>query len=109
MSSLCNVKVMAQYYENYNVGADGINVYGDGKPHWKPKGGQEFIFPIESDWVMYSEREQLVEAINTMLKSQSNEMCKYEYIEHDVQFSDPLVVTGLDDILKNILRGEVGV
>ena len=47
------VKVQAQYFENYNVDADGFNNYGDKKPHWKPKGGQEFIFPVDSDWLMY--------------------------------------------------------
>ena len=39
-----NVLVECQYFENYNVGPDGFNTFGDKQPHWKPKGGHEFVF-----------------------------------------------------------------
>ncbi len=90
------VKVQAQYFENYNVDVDGFNNYGDKKPHWKPKGGQEFIFPVDSDWLMYVTGSQLVETIEQMLANQSNVACKYELIEYDVDFGEPVVLEGLE-------------
>jgi len=96
------VKVQAQYFENYNVDANGFNNYGDKKPHWKPKGGQEFIFPVDSDWLMYVDRGEMVEAIDQMLANQSNVACKYEYIDHEVDFGEPIVLEGLEKIREEI-------
>ena len=99
------IKVQAQYFENYNVDAEGgFNNYGDKKPLWKPKGGQEFIFPVDSDWAMYVDRDEMVEAIDQMLANQSNVACKYEYREHDVSFSDPIVLTGLQEMRAEIFN-----
>ena len=87
------IKVQAQYFENYS---------DTNTPHWKPKGGQEFIFPVSSDWVMYVEKEEMIESIDQMLANYSNEHCKYEYREHDVSFSDPIVLEGLQEIRAEI-------
>jgi hypothetical protein len=40
-----NVLVSAQYYENYSDTAT---------PYWKPKGGVDFSFPVDSDLLMYA-------------------------------------------------------
>ena len=92
------IKVQAQYFENYNVDADGFNNYGDKKPHWKPKGGQEFIFPVSDDWAMYVNRDEMVEAIDQMLAIYGDVACKYEYLEHDVDFGTPIVLEGLQEM-----------
>ena len=77
----CTVKVMAQYFENYS----------DTKtPYWKPKGGQEFQIVIDSDTILYSD--ELKSHLTTLVAAQSNEHFKYEYIEHDVQFKEPIVL-----------------
>ena len=102
------IKVQAQYFENYNVDADGFihnnhcYNYGDKKPHWKPKGGQEFIFPVDSDWIMYVDSSELAESIDQMLANQSNVACKYEYLEHDVDFGTPIVLEGLQEMRNEI-------
>ena len=89
------IKVQAQYFENYS----------DTKtPRWKSKGGQEFIFPVSSDWVMYIREEEMVEAIEQMLANYSHEYCRYEYREHDVSFSDPIVLTGLQEMREEIFN-----
>ena len=100
------VKVQAQYFENYNVDADGFNNYGDKKPHWKLKGGQEFIFPVDSDYVIYVDEKEMIEAIDQMLANQSNVDCKYEYISHDVDFGEPIILEGLEKISAEIFGEE---
>jgi hypothetical protein len=72
------------------------------KPHWKPKGGQEFIFPVDSDWAIYVDRGEMVEAIDQMLANQSNVACKYEYVGHEVDFGEPIVLEGLEKIREEI-------
>ena len=42
---MCNVLVSAQYYENYS---------DTDVPYWKPKGGADFTFPVDSDLVTYA-------------------------------------------------------
>ena len=89
----CTVKVMAQYFENYS----------DTKtPYWKPKGGQEFQIVIDSDIILYSD--ELKSHLTTLVAAQSNEHCKYEYIEHDVEFIKPIVLESKE--LESLIQTE---
>ena len=84
---MISILVSAQYYENYS---DSKN------PYWKPKGGVDFSFPVDSDLVMYAYKEDLKDALIKMVEAQSNEYSLYEYISHEVKFGKPIVVEGLD-------------
>jgi hypothetical protein len=91
---MCTIQVTAQYYENYS---------DTNTPYWKPKGGVDFHFPIDADVVLYARREDLVLAITKMVEEQSNDYCLYEYIDHEVKFSKPVVVMGLENYLSEEL------
>ena len=89
----CTIKVTAQYFENYS----------DTKtPYWKPKGGQEFQIVIDSDVMMYSR--YLEEHLDKLVSEQSDEHNKYEYIDHEVQFIEPIVLD--KDRLYNLITSE---
>jgi hypothetical protein len=87
---MISVLVSAQYYENYS---------DNQTPYWKPKGGVDFSFPIDSDLVMYAYKEDLKTALIKMVEAQSNSHGRYEYIDHEVKFSKPIVVEGLGEEL----------
>jgi hypothetical protein len=90
---MISILVSAQYYENYS---------DNQTPYWKPKGGVDFSFPIDSDLVMYAYKEELREALIKMVEEQSNEYSRYEYIDHEVKFSAPIVVEGLGRELERM-------
>ena len=83
---MISILVSAQYYENYS---DSKN------PYWKPKGGADFSFPVDSDLAIYACKEDLKAALMKMVEEQGNEYSRYEYISHEFKFSDPIVVEGL--------------
>jgi hypothetical protein len=84
---MINVLVSAQYYENYS---------DTETPYWKPKGGVDFSFPVDSELVMYVRREFLENVLIKMVEKQSNDYSRYEYLSHEVKFSNPIVVEGLE-------------
>ena len=90
---MISVLVSAQYYENYS---------DNQTPYWKPKGGVDFSFPIDSDLVMYAYKEDLKTALIKMVEEQSNEYSRYEYIDHEVKFGKPIVVEGLGEELQRM-------
>jgi hypothetical protein len=90
---MISVLVSAQYYENYS---------DNQTPYWKPKGGADFSFPIDSDLVMYAYKEELREALIKMVEEQGNEYSRYEYIDHEVKFGAPIVVEGLGRELERM-------
>ena len=86
---MAKLTIQAQYYENYNVGPEGFNTYGDGLPHWKPKGGHEFVIPdFDSDFLFYDE-EQTVEVLKRLVEAESTIASKFEYISHELSFGEP--------------------
>jgi hypothetical protein len=87
---MISILVSAQYYENYS---DSKN------PYWKPKGGADFSFPVDSDLVMWIYKEDLKIVLMKMVEEQGNEYSRYEYISHEFKFSDPIVVEGLGEEL----------
>ena len=92
---MISILVSAQYYENYNT-------TGEGAPYWKPKGGMDFCFPIDSDLVMYTYKEDLKAALIKMVEEQSDGHSLYEYIGHEVKFFNPIVVEGLEKELQKM-------
>tara|TARA_B110000977_G_C10762162_1_gene371134 strand:- start:45 stop:338 length:294 start_codon:yes stop_codon:yes gene_type:complete len=73
--------INAQYHENYS---------DTDTPHWKPKGGHEFQIEVNSDVLMYSN--ELEKHLTKMVSKQSNGHEKFEYIGHEVQFSEPTML-----------------
>lgn len=76
--------ITAQYSENYGTPEN---------PYWKPKGGCVFSLNVDSYIFMYAE-EQAIEALKTLVANQSNGMCEYEYLSHELIFSG---ITALND------------
>ena len=95
---MATVKVTAQHRENYGTPSN---------PHWKAKGASYFSFPIDDNTVMYAGESELVAAIGKILPDWSNEMVKYEYIEHTVRFTEEHVVDGLEGVLER-MRNNMG-
>ena len=100
-----NLLVECQYYENYNVGPEGFGEV----PHWKPKGGHQFLMPINSDYLMYADESQIVEAITKIVEKQNTISCKFEYREYQIQWGTPDKVGGLEEELKSLMSEEVAV
>ena len=99
-----NVLVNCQYFENYNVGPEGFNTYGNKQPYWKPKGGFQFLMPIDSDTIMYIEPSELVDAIKVLIEKQNNIANRFQYIDHEIQWGKPDVIKGLqEEIEKSVL------
>ena len=48
----------------------------------------------------------MIEAIDQMLANQSNVDCKYEYISHDVDFGESIILEGLEKISAEIFGEE---
>lgn len=99
-----NVLVNCQYFENYNVGPDGFNTFGDKQPHWKPKGGHSFLMPIDSDTVIHTEPSELVDAIKVLIDKQNNIASRFQYIDYEIQWSEPETVEGLDGEIEKIVQ-----
>ena len=95
-----NLLVSCQYYENYNVGSDGWGKV----PHWKPKGGYNFLMPIDSEYLMYADESSIVSAITNIVEKQNTISCKFEYRDYTIQWSKPDVISGLEDELKSVMN-----
>ena len=94
------VIITAQYFENYNVGPDGFNTYGDKLPHWKPKGGADFVIEMDVDNLLYCDNKE--EVFQVMLDKHSNEACRYEYRDYAIQWQEPQVLGTEDDFLNSM-------
>ena len=90
---MISILVSAQYYENYS---------DNQTPYWKPKGGVDFAFPVDSELVMYVGKGYLENVLTKLVEEQSNEHSRYEYIDHEVKFSAPIVVEGLGRELERM-------
>ena len=71
--------IRSQYYENYS---DTMT------PHWKPKGGHEFVInDFDAEDLFYDE-ENVVNVIKSLVAKQSNDYEKFEYISHELKFCE---------------------
>ena len=91
---MAKLLITTQTYENYGSATE---------PYWKPKGGFEFIFPIDSDVMMYAPEEHLLTAIKSLVAKQNTMAERFEYISHEVEFNEPYVVEGLITELEQVL------
>lgn len=90
---MISILVSAQYYENYS---------DSNTPYWKPKGGVDFLFPIDAETVFLTPNDVLELALIKMVEEQSNGRARYEYIDHETKFSAPIVVEGLERELERM-------
>ena len=95
-----NVKVTVntQRYENYG--------FHEGNEYWKPKGGMTFtIEDVDGDVVAYAKRDQVIKVIKEQLNERSNDLEKFEYIDHEIIFSEAKIA-GVDfsDSLSKLMN-----
>ena len=95
--SMNKILVHAQYYENYNVGPEGFNMYGDKQPHWKPKGGHTFQIEMDADLLMFSDP---AEVFGKMLEKQNSIAERFEYVDYEVQWQEPTLLGSQEDYIK---------
>ena len=82
------VRVNAQRYENYG--------FHEGREHWKPKGGTYFtVEDVDSDLAMYTDKSVIKEALIEQLQHWSTDLERYEYIDHEIVFSE-MKIAGVD-------------
>lgn len=95
---LTNVRISAQYYENYSDNPE--------TPYWKPKGGAEFMLKgIDSDSLYFTE--EVEQTFKVMLEEKSNSHCKYEFIDYEMVYEpEELSVDEFEWKLNNILRSQ---
>jgi hypothetical protein len=94
------VIITAQYFENYNVGPEGFNTYGDKQPQWKPKGSHQFKLEIDADMLMYTDANAI---LSKMVESHNSVAEKFEYVDYEVQWSQPTLL-GTDDDYRQIYQ-----
>jgi len=93
------VRISAQYYENYAA----HNSNWDGKKEgWKAKGGQEFFTYVHADDFIYVP-DFCQKAIKSLLAEKSNLYVRYEYVEHELIFSEPIALEGFEEKLNQII------
>ena len=93
------INVTAQRYENYG--------FHEGRERWKPKGGTLFVIEDvdRDDITFWAWEEQIVVAIKEQLEANSNDLEKFEYIDHEVIFSEAKIA-GVDfsDSLSKLMN-----
>jgi hypothetical protein len=77
------IRISTQYYENYS--------HGSNSPHWKPKGTFEFMIKADADLIFYAT--DLKEILSNMVTAQSNDHEKFEYIDHEISFTEPFLLS----------------
>lgn len=80
------VIINTQYKENY--GAHDWDGIGACPQVWKTKGGFQFTISMDTDFIMYGEA-KCIEVFKQMLLEESNDYESFEYIDYEIQFSEP--------------------
>jgi len=83
------ILIHTQYEENYG--------HYEGNFHWKKKGGHTFSIELDADIMMYSDASSI---FKKMLLSQSNDLERFTYMEHEVQWEIPPVLGTQDDYIN---------
>ena len=94
-----NLLVNCQYYENYNVDANGFGEV----PYWKPKGGISFLMPIDSDYLIYADESQVIQSIKNVLGKWNSISCRADFRDYEIQWSKPDRLGGLEEELKSVM------
>ena len=79
------ILIETQYYENYNVDANGFGEV----PYWKPKGGFTFKIEMDADLIMFSNP---AEIFRKMVESKNSIAEKFEYLGYEIQWSEPSIL-----------------
>ena len=87
--SINTVLVHTQYEENYG--------FHNGTSHWKKKGGHTFQIKMDADTLMYTDP---VAIFAKMLESQSNDLERFTYVDHEIQWQEPTVLGTEDDYIE---------
>ena len=85
------ITIDTQYYENYG--------FHEGTTHWKPKGGHKFTMEVSSDVAIWTD--DMKGKLSKIVEKQSNDMEKFEYIDHEVIFHNPTELS-YDLLMKEI-------
>jgi len=88
------VIIHTQYFENYNVGPDGFGEV----PHWKPKGGHQFMIEMDSDTLFYADN--IAEAFQKMLDKHESPAERFEYVDYEIQWSEPTPLGTEDEFIS---------
>ena len=96
--SVYTIVAKCQYYENYNVDANGFGEV----PHWKPKGGYTFKFPIDSDTLFYSDDEVITEAIKEMVAKENTIVEKFELVEWEYESDNYHTIEGIESVIERM-------
>ena len=87
--SINKILIHTQYEENYG--------FNEGNFAWKKKGGHTFQIEMDADLMMYSDP---AEVFAEMLKSHCNDLERFTYVDHDIQWSVPAVLGNQDDYIE---------
>jgi hypothetical protein len=79
------LRIQTQYFENYNL-------TGEGEPNFKPKGVQIFTCRIDPEITLHVGFDGLIKACQDMLNNHSNGAVRFNYINHEVLFGEPIEV-----------------
>ena len=93
------LQITTQYEENY--GAHDWNGEGQCPQYWKNKGSQVFTLRVEPEYFWYAE-EQFLNTIDYMLRKESNEYIRYNYVGHEFIFMEVIELDS--DYFENVFQ-----
>ena len=62
---------------------------------------------IDSDVMFYADEDKVIQAIKNLVESQNSIAEKFEYIEHELVFSEPTLVEGLLEEIQKLVSSEL--
>lgn len=77
---MATVQIYTQIQENYG--------WYNNQFHWKNKGQQIFEINASSDGLMYADKDILKKSFQELLDTESDDMFRYIYINHEILFSE---------------------
>lgn len=87
--SVNKILVYTQYYEN--------KAFYEGGEAWRPKGGHTFQIEMDADLLMFTDPSEVFEK---MLESQNNDLERFTYAGHEIQWQEPTVLGTQEDYIK---------
>ncbi len=87
--SVNKILVYTQYYEN--------KAFYEGGEAWRPKGGHTFQIEIDADLLMFTDPS---EVFGKMLESQNNDLERFTYAGHEIEWQEPTVLGTQEDYIK---------
>ena len=86
--SINKILIHTQYEENYG--------FNEGNFAWKKKGGHTFQIEMDADLMMYSDP---AEVFSKMLEKHCNDLERFTYVDHEIQFHVPSVLGTQSDYI----------